>query len=117
MYPKSLPTAETLLLLLEYLPQQRRNKTLFILRESKQGAVQDNVIFLVPTREYHRELHYPHIQGGGMFYCRNDAARRVISIMSGFCVHLVILKGVGPSTTLAWPGWKQPDIPMEVDTA
>jgi hypothetical protein len=25
-------------------------------------------------------------------------------------------KGVGPSTTLAWPGWKQPDIPVEVDT-
>ena len=29
----------------------------------------------------------------------------------------VMLKGVGPSTTLAWPGWKQPDIPVEVDTA
>ena len=27
------------------------------------------------------------------------------------------IKGVGPSTTLAWPGWKQPDIPVEVDTA
>ncbi len=26
-------------------------------------------------------------------------------------------KGVGSSTTLAWPGWKQPDIPVEVDTA
>ncbi len=26
-------------------------------------------------------------------------------------------KGVGPSTTLALPGWKQPDIPVEVDTA
>ncbi len=26
-------------------------------------------------------------------------------------------KGVGPSTTSAWPGWKQPDIPVEVDTA
>jgi hypothetical protein len=26
-------------------------------------------------------------------------------------------KGVGPSTTLAWPGWQQPDIPVEVDTA
>jgi hypothetical protein len=26
-------------------------------------------------------------------------------------------KGVGPSTTLAWPGRKQPDIPVEVDTA
>ncbi len=25
-------------------------------------------------------------------------------------------KGVGPDTTLAWPGWKQPDIPVEVDT-
>ncbi len=27
------------------------------------------------------------------------------------------VKGVGPSTTSAWPGWKQPDIPVEVDTA
>jgi hypothetical protein len=26
------------------------------------------------------------------------------------------LKGVGPGPTLAWPGWKQPDIPVEVDT-
>jgi hypothetical protein len=26
-------------------------------------------------------------------------------------------KEVGPSTTLAWPGWKQPDISVEVDTA
>ncbi len=25
-------------------------------------------------------------------------------------------KGIGPDTTLAWPGWKQPDIPVEVDT-
>ncbi len=25
-------------------------------------------------------------------------------------------KGVGPGPTLAWPGWKQPDIPVEVDT-
>jgi hypothetical protein len=26
-------------------------------------------------------------------------------------------KGVGPGTTLASPGWKQPDISGEVDTA
>jgi hypothetical protein len=26
-------------------------------------------------------------------------------------------KGAGPSTTLAWPGWKQPDIPVEVGMA
>ncbi len=26
-------------------------------------------------------------------------------------------KGVGPSKTLARPGWKQPDIPVKVDTA
>ncbi len=25
-------------------------------------------------------------------------------------------KGVGPDPTLAWPGWKQPDITVEVDT-
>ncbi len=29
---------------------------------------------------------------------------------------LVPPKGVGPRATLAWPGWKQPDIPVEVDT-
>ncbi len=29
---------------------------------------------------------------------------------------LIRTKGVGPDTTLAWPGWKQPDIPVEVDT-
>jgi hypothetical protein len=28
----------------------------------------------------------------------------------------VLTKGVGPGPTLAWPGWKQPDIPVEVDT-
>ena len=28
-----------------------------------------------------------------------------------------LVKGVGPGPTLAWPGWKQPDIPVEVDTA
>ncbi len=32
-------------------------------------------------------------------------------------VQMVQIKGVGPSTTLAWLGWKQPDIPVEVDTA
>jgi hypothetical protein len=30
---------------------------------------------------------------------------------------MVCTEGVGPSATLAWPGWKQPDIPVEVDTA
>ncbi len=29
----------------------------------------------------------------------------------------VPIKGVEPSPTFAWPGWKQPDIPVEVDTA
>jgi hypothetical protein len=27
----------------------------------------------------------------------------------------ILIKGVGPGPTLAWPGWKQPDIPVEVD--
>ncbi len=26
-------------------------------------------------------------------------------------------QGVGPSTTLSWSGWEQPDIAVEVDTA
>ncbi len=29
---------------------------------------------------------------------------------------LLVNKGVGPGPTLAWPGWKQPDIPVEVET-
>ncbi len=29
---------------------------------------------------------------------------------------LVYPKGVGPSATLAWPGWEQSDIAVEVDT-
>jgi hypothetical protein len=29
----------------------------------------------------------------------------------------VVAKGVGPGPTLAWPGWKQPDISVKVDTA
>ncbi len=33
------------------------------------------------------------------------------------CNEVVVYKGVGPSTALAWPGWKQFDIPVEVDTA
>jgi hypothetical protein len=33
------------------------------------------------------------------------------------CMVCGITKGVGPSTTLAWPGWKQPEIAVEVDTA
>jgi hypothetical protein len=31
-------------------------------------------------------------------------------------VPLTITKGVGPGPTLAWAGWRQPDIPVEVDT-
>jgi hypothetical protein len=29
----------------------------------------------------------------------------------------VLFKGVGRGPTLAWPGWKQPDISVKVDTA
>jgi hypothetical protein len=36
---------------------------------------------------------------------------------AGLMVVWVTTKGVGPSTTLAWPGWKQPDIAVEEDTA
>jgi hypothetical protein len=33
------------------------------------------------------------------------------------CSHKVHTKGVGRGPTLAWPGWKQPDISVKVDTA
>ena len=32
-------------------------------------------------------------------------------------IHIVMSKGVGRGPTLAWPGWKQPDISVKVDTA
>jgi hypothetical protein len=35
--------------------------------------------------------------------------------LTGRC-EAVLNKGVGPDPTLAWPGWKQPDISVEVDT-
>jgi hypothetical protein len=31
-------------------------------------------------------------------------------------LHKSATKGVGPGPTFAWPGWRQPDIPVEVDT-
>jgi hypothetical protein len=34
----------------------------------------------------------------------------------GQCYRKVPPKGVGPGMTLAWPGWKQSDIAVEVDT-
>jgi hypothetical protein len=37
-------------------------------------------------------------------------------LFSVLCTHCNTTKGVGPGPTLAWPGWKQPDIPVEVDT-
>jgi hypothetical protein len=36
---------------------------------------------------------------------------------SGGVVRFVMYKGVGRGPTLAWPGWKQPDISVKVDTA
>ncbi len=39
----------------------------------------------------------------------------LLSLFRHLCTAL--LKGVGPSTTLAWSGWKQPDIAVELDTA
>ncbi len=42
--------------------------------------------------------------------------RWCLLFITGFQPPSVLAKGVGPSTTLACPGWKQPDIPVEVDT-
>ncbi len=51
--------------------------------------------------------HYP-LQAGGLHYQSTpDQGGLHCSIK---------LKGVGPSMTLAWPGWKQSDIAVEVDT-
>ncbi len=42
---------------------------------------------------------------------------RDLQKQSSVWLQVVETKGVELSTTLAWPGWKQPDIPVEVDTA
>jgi hypothetical protein len=39
------------------------------------------------------------------------------SVLQAFSyISMRVHKGVGRGPTLAWPGWKQPDIPVEVDT-
>jgi hypothetical protein len=38
-------------------------------------------------------------------------------VLSGSNIHCDLAKGVGPGPTLAWPGWKQSDISVKVDTA
>ncbi len=54
------------------------------------------------------------------FITKNYLGARQKTVCSNSLVTLLFskvqIKGVGPSTTLAWPGWKQPDIPVEVDT-
>ena len=45
-----------------------------------------------------------------IYRIRPDSAR---GKKGGICAH----KGVGRGPTLAWPGWKQPDISVKVDTA
>ncbi len=47
-------------------------------------------------------------------YCTAPTVRRVY-VKQELC-GLVTPKGVGPGLTLAWPGWKQSDIAVEVDT-
>jgi hypothetical protein len=75
---------------------------------------------LVPSKEVIKEQPTP----------RNlsATARRVLQCTRslGLCTFTVaapqkyfsaiLAKGVGPGPTLAWPGWKQPDISVKVDT-
>ncbi len=41
---------------------------------------------------------------------------RKLEIAQTISLNCGVTKGVGLGPTLAWPGWKQPDIPVEVDT-
>ncbi len=41
----------------------------------------------------------------------------LLRIITPSCWTIEKTKGVGPGPTLAWPGWKQPDISVKVDTA
>ncbi len=45
-------------------------------------------------------------------FVQTERVRRFSQEFSRKLVAKVRYKGVGPSTTLAWPGWKQPDIPV-----
>ncbi len=61
-----------------------------------------------------------------LFLLCSYSPHRLSKIPAQYCMYSNVLlvlksiglspKGVGPSPTLAWPGWKQPDIPVEVDT-
>jgi hypothetical protein len=42
--------------------------------------------------------------------------RQIGHRLSYLLIYTVHTKGVGPGPTLAWPGWKQPDISVKVDT-
>ncbi len=51
---------------------------------------------------------FPNIYCTTVLSCTVDTSRKYTTNVTS--------KGVGPGPTLAWPCWKQPDIPVEVDT-
>ncbi len=57
-----------------------------------------------------------HIQNHTCWVTVLQPARRAAVLGLIGQIFLVYPKGVGPSMTLAWPGWKQSDIAVEVNT-
>jgi hypothetical protein len=60
----------------------------------------------------HRLSHFHYLQFGRA----EGIPFTTTSSMDVLYMQGVEVKGVGPSMTLAWPGWKQPDIAVEVNT-
>jgi hypothetical protein len=54
-------------------------------------------------------IRIPEISGKMLLLSTNSADQAMV-------FRCTIHKGVGPNATLAWPGWKQSDIAVEVDT-
>jgi hypothetical protein len=52
-----------------------------------------------------------------VYCCPSTFSLTSLPHLPKFNVQYIQTKGVGPSTTFAWSGWKQPYIAVEVETA
>ncbi len=74
----------------------------------------------VLTRQLYMDSQYEHSNTGCQLAIYSTEFRRNSQLSAALhnllYMNLVTHKGVGPGMTLAWPGWKQSDIAVEVDT-
>ncbi len=82
------------------------SKSLFLWTESE--AIVWNWSFVVEYRIMNIKFY-----GSVLVGIQNTVPKFLSPLAVTFKTYRVRSKGVGP---LAWPGWKQPDIPVEVDT-